>query len=442
MSKRTRDVPATIGLAIFLLLLLSALLGELPAGVTMLVLLLGGIGLYYLVTGLYSHADEDAIPKERHTHDGRLDAPPGVVLDDLFEDASHAHAGGVLRVRGPLAVPSHMAAQRLSQRMEGTGWTAILDEEGGGEHGVTLVPDELLTRPSRGHRRWVHPLLLGLTFVTTTWAGAAHSGAHVLADPALLLGGIPYSLPLLLILGAHEMGHYFAARCHGMSVSLPYFVPIPFGLGTFGAFISLRSPARTRKALFDMAVTGPLAGLPLAIPALLVGLPLSAVVAPAVDGTGAGGGLSLGSSLLLAALAKLSIGPMLTDAHAVQLHPLAFAGWLGLLLTALNLLPIGQLDGGHIADAMLGRRRGALVGTLALVTLFALGVFVWSGLLMWAFIIYFVAGRKGFTALDNITPLDGGRRALGVVAFVLLLVILLPVPHALWHGLGIHCPYL
>ena len=173
-----------------------------------------------------------------------------------------------------------------------------------------------------------------------------------------------------------------------------------------------------------------------------LGQALQAEMGPMQTGPAAGAGVSVGSSLLLVGLAKLSIGPSLTEAHRVILSPLAFAGWLGLLVTALNLLPIGQLDGGHIADAMLGRRRSALLGTLSLVTLLALGIFVWSGLLMWAFLIYFLAGRKGAAAIDNVTPLDGRRRALGVVTFALLIAILLPVPHALYSALGIHCPYL
>jgi membrane-associated protease RseP (regulator of RpoE activity) len=119
------------------------------------------------------------------------------------------------------------------------------------------------------------------------------------------------------------------------------------------------------------------------------------------------------------------------------LNPLAFAGWLGLLVTALNLLPIGQLDGGHIADAMFGRTRSAAIGTAALVGLVLLGLFVWSGLLTWALIVYFIAGAKGLPPLNDVSRIDGGRLAIGAFAFILV-----PVPHALYDALGIHCPYL
>jgi membrane-associated protease RseP (regulator of RpoE activity) len=139
---------------------------------------------------------------------------------------------------------------------------------------------------------------------------------------------------------------------------------------------------------------------------------------------------------------KLTLGEAVAEGHRLLLHPLAFAGWLGLLVTALNLLPIGQLDGGHIADAMFGRVRGAAIGTAALFGLVFLGLFVWSGLLTWALIVYFIAGRKGLPPLNDVSRMGVGRMAVGVFAFVLLFLILAPVPHRLYDALGIHCPYL
>jgi membrane-associated protease RseP (regulator of RpoE activity) len=285
-------------------------------------------------------------------------------------------------------------------------------------------------------------LLLVLTFLTTTWAGALHAGVNLLERPAEFATGLPYSLSLLVILGAHELGHYFAARLHGMSVTLPYFIPVPFGLGTFGAFIRLKSPAENRRALFDVAVAGPLAGLVFAIPALWIGLHYSQVVPTPQVAEEMHGGTSVTSSMLLALTARLSLGDAFLEGHHVLLHPLAFAGWLGLLVTALNLLPIGQLDGGHMADAMFGRATGAAISTVALFSLFLLGLFVWSGLLTWAFIVYFIAGSKGLPALNGVSRLSTGRLALGAFAFVLLFLILVPVPHRFYEALGIHCPYL
>jgi membrane-associated protease RseP (regulator of RpoE activity) len=182
----------------------------------------------------------------------------------------------------------------------------------------------------------------------------------------------------MAILGVHELGHYFMARRHGIRVTPPYFIPVPMALGTFGAFIQMRSPTEHRRALFDVAVAGPLAGLAVAVPALLIGLQTSSISSGdvPVSAMPTMGGTSVGSSVLFALLAKLSLGPSLEYGHMLQLSPLAFAGWLGLLVSALNLLPTGQLDGGHIAHAMFGFRIGNVVGTVAMWSLVLLAIFV------------------------------------------------------------------
>ena len=315
------------------------------------------------------------------------------------------------------------------------------DEKAGAA--IVLVPDaeEKMFR-ERPIRPWVHWLLFALTLLTTTWAGAAHQGVDLLREPARFAVGLPYALGLMAILGVHELGHYFTARKHGMRVTPPYFIPVPFSLGTFGAFIQMRSPAENRKALFDVAVAGPLAGLVVAIPALLIGLH-SSVVLTATSGAPAEHmiGVSAGSSLLFALLSKLMLGKVLGVGHVLRLSPLAFAGWLGLLVTALNLLPIGQLDGGHMARAMFGARMGHTISSVSLWLLFLLAIFVWPGLLMWAIIVFFIAGT-GTSPLEDVTSLTPWRRRLGYLTFAILVAILLPLPHALWQPAGIHCPYL
>ncbi len=217
----------------------------------------------------------------------------------------------------------------------------------------------------------------------------------------------------------------------------PYFIPVPFSLGTFGAFIRIKSLTPNRRALFDVAVAGPIAGLVFAIPALLIGLQWSTVLP---EGTAPNGmtGVSAGSSLLLALLAKLSLGTSLLQGHHLELHPLAFAGWLGLLVTALNLLPIGQLDGGHIAHAVFGSRISSGLSKVALAGLFALALFVWPWLISWAFIVYFIAGTHDSPAADDLTPVDLPRRILGLVTLVLLLLIIVPVPPSLYEVMGVH----
>jgi membrane-associated protease RseP (regulator of RpoE activity) len=153
------------------------------------------------------------------------------------------------------------------------------------------------------------------------------------------------------------------------------------------------------------------------------------------------GGSSVGSSVLFALLAKLSLGPTLEYGHLLRLSPLAFAGWLGLLVTALNLLPIGQLDGGHMSSAMFGRRTSGAIGSIAMWTLVLLAIFVWPGLTMWAILVFFIAGNS-VPPLNDLTPITPGRQWVGYATFGILALILAPLPHALWSAAGLHCPYL
>lgn len=350
---------------------------------------------------------------------GRLGAPPGVVRE---------HVGKV-------------AAEVLGRSPQ---VMVHVDAEGAP---YVLIPTQQLEQSLVGAVPRQRPLLnlalVAATLVTTTYAGATHQGVNLLQNPTAWTVGLPYALGLMLILGVHEMGHFLTARWHGVRVSLPYFIPIPFALGTFGAFISMPPLLKSRRQLFDIGVAGPLAGLVVAIPALAIGLQWSQVLP--VDPTSAGHmsqGVSVNASMLLALVSKLAIGDGLAQGHYLVLHPLAFAGWLGLMITALNLLPVGQLDGGHIAHALFGRARAGFIGKVALGGMVVLGLFVWPGLVTWALIVYFIAGRPGIPPLDDVTVLDGKRRAIGWLAYGLLAVILLPLPHALASTFGLHCPYL
>lgn len=434
-----RALGTLIVLFVFLLLVFS--LGHtgtaMGGGWAWLVLLIALVSLFLLVGGMSGHGRQG-----HHAKAPEALRPPDVDTADVFAPETERRVGAVTIREGRLLTTADDAMARLRERFGGTGWTPLLTPTEQGDPSLTLLPIALDRGEPTGHRYWLHALLFLGTLATTTWAGALHEGMNLLQEPGRFAAGLPYSLGLMIILGAHEMGHYIAARKHGMQVSLPYFIPVPFALGTFGAFISLRSSAPSRRALFDMAVSGPLAGLVFAVPALLIGLTMSTVSESAPTAMAMhDGGVNVGSSLLLATLANLSLGAGLTE-HVVLLHPLAFAGWLGLLVTALNLLPIGQLDGGHISDAMFGQRRSATIGTAALVALFGLGIFVWSGLLFWAFIVWFIAGRKGLPPLNDITPLGTGRIALGWLVLAILAAILIPVPHELFQSLGISCPYL
>ena len=366
---------------------------------------------------------------------------PDAVKEVMSVNLATEDVNGVRMFRGRLRLSAASAYDRLKRAFSGQS-VPLLQQDDELEAAVVLMPAPAeVRRADQPIRPWVHWLLFALTIVTTTWAGAAHQGVNLLRDPGRFSAGLPYSLGLLAILGVHELGHYFMARRHGIHVTPPYFIPVPMALGTFGAFIQMRSPVQDRRALFDVAVAGPLAGLAVAIPALLIGLRSSTVIPSSVPVEGMMGGTSVGSSVLFALVAKLSLGPTLEYGHVLQLSPLAFAGWLGLLVTALNLLPIGQLDGGHMSSAMFGRRTSGAIGSIAMWTLLLLAVFVWPGLMMWALLVFFIAGTS-VPPLNDLTPLTPNRQWIGYATFGILALILAPLPHALWSAAGLHCPYL
>lgn len=362
---------------------------------------------------------------------------------DIWKLTGKRQIGPAVLLDGELLKPAEDVFKLLASRFAGSEFQPTLQTNEFGRPTIMLIPRKLFAGKPYKNRPWLHLLLLIATIATTTYAGALHQGIDLSKEPSRIFAGLPYALALMLILGVHEMGHYLAARVHKMNVSLPYFIPAPLGVGTFGAFIQLREASPSRKALFDVGVAGPLAGLVVTVIALYFGLQYSELVSPAQQvEPAAHHGAEIGSSVLFAILAKVALGAEIGAGHQIVLHPLAFAGWLGLVVTALNLLPIGQLDGGHLADAMFGPRMGAAISSAGIMLLFALVFFVWSGLLMWAVIIYFMAGRKGIPPLNDLSELDWGRMAVGWFAFVLLLAILVPVPHVLYQDLGLHCPYL
>ena len=410
--------------------------GRLTGGLWFWLTLLVSFWLVWSIVG----TPEAAKPPEPQVRMLDENEEPGAVREVMNVQAALEEAG-VKIFRGKLLVSAAVAYEKLKASLHEKSIPMVQRDEKAGA-AILLLPESGSKPSDSPVRPWIHWLLLGLTLVTTTWAGAAHQGIDLLREPGQFAAGLPYALGLMAILGVHELGHYFTARKHGMRVTPPYFIPVPFALGTFGAFIQMRSPAENRRALFDVAVAGPLAGLVVAIPALLIGLRSSVVV------TSSGGlagehmiGTSVGSSVLFALLAKIALGKAIGVGHILRLSPLAFAGWLGLFVTALNLLPIGQLDGGHVARAMFGARIGQTISSVSLWSLFLLAIFVWPGLLMWAIIVFFIAGT-GAAPLEDITPLAPERRGLGYLTFAILIGILLPLPHAVWQAAGIHCPYL
>jgi membrane-associated protease RseP (regulator of RpoE activity) len=271
----------------------------------------------------------------------------------------------------------------------------------------------------------INLILFLVTLFTTTYAGALMEVGHPGRAFSQLHQGLSFSLTLLLILLCHEFGHYFMARKHGVEATLPYFIPAPSLIGTFGAVIKMRSPLYSKRSLLDIGAAGPLAGVVIAIPASVIGLQLSEI-RPV---SGMQGGISLGSSLLFSLLSRLSVGalPENTD---ILLHPMAFAGWIGLLVTMLNLLPVGQLDGGHVAYALLGRFWHRVGAYLVLPVLFILGVTAWQGWLIWCVLLLFLIGTKHPPTIDDHVPLDGRRKVIGWCALALFVLTFTPVPFA------------
>jgi membrane-associated protease RseP (regulator of RpoE activity) len=273
-----------------------------------------------------------------------------------------------------------------------------------------------------------HVALLLATLITLLLAGAIVHSDHpmsewrkVLARPPAWLDGLPYALSLLSILLAHEMGHYLACRRYGIAASLPFFLPGPPILGTFGAFIRIRSRIPDRNALFDVGIAGPLAGFLVAIPFLLYGMGESRIV-PAAEAPPAD--LALGFPLLFH-LAVPAFFPHLREGSVLLLSPYLTAAWVGMLATSLNLLPAGQLDGGHLCYA-LSRRTHARMSRLTVIAVILLGA-LHPAWLLWA-VALFLLGDRHPSLVDESTPITGGRRLLALLAALILLLSFIPVP--------------
>ena len=269
----------------------------------------------------------------------------------------------------------------------------------------------------------IHIVLFGATLLTTTLAGTFQAGGNPLSDPSALVLGLPFALTLLLILLSHEMGHYILARIHGVWASLPYFIPgPPFFVGTFGAFIRMKSAPANRAALFDIGAAGPWAGVVVAIPAVIIGLALSEVKPL---GPPSSGGIILGDSLLFSALITLVLD-VTPDEVRVILHPIALAGWFGLFVTFLNLLPVGQLDGGHVVYSLFGPAHGWVSRAFLLVIL-VLGFQGWQGWFVWVALLA-VLGIDHPPTADSVLSLDRKRTIYGWCTVGLFVLTFTAVP--------------
>ena len=271
----------------------------------------------------------------------------------------------------------------------------------------------------------VHWILFLLTIFTTLLSGAIMEGARVFSNPLEIVKGIPFSFTLLFILGTHEFGHYYYARKHKVDATLPYFIPAPpflFLIGTFGAFIKIKSPIYRKDALLQIGAAGPIAGFAIALPALVVGLLLSEVI----EKNEIQGALILGDSILMKIL-TWDTHPGLSKSQDIMLHPVAFAGWIGLLVTMLNLLPIGQLDGGHIAYAMLGEKQ-IIIGKLAFILLIPLS-FLSINWFIWAILLLILMRSVKHPPIQDIhVPLSYKDKQIGYACLIIFLLCFIPAP--------------
>ncbi len=331
---------------------------------------------------------------------------------------------------GRLLIDSMAAYDKLDAAFAPLDHLPILAAEG----------DRQVVRAVRGRinpppRSWLPNLvLLILTIFSLLFVGALSESADF-GSVLDLLRGLPYAVGVLLILGSHELGHYFAARYHKVSVTLPYFIPLPVpgSFGTLGAFIQLRQPMRNRRVLLDVGAAGPLIGLIVAIPILLIGLKTSPLLSSSVPLTDLfmlrtpTVSYAIEGNSILYALAKIVVfGHFVPDGlHDVFINQLAWAGWTGLLVTAINLIPVGQLDGGHIAYSLFGER--ARIVYLPLLVLLGVLSLFYEGWILWIFLLLLL-GRVYATPLDSITKLDRRRQIIAVVSLVMFVLVFMPLP--------------
>ncbi len=321
----------------------------------------------------------------------------------------------------------------LRKSLSEHGYIPILRYEKG-EHIIYIVK-----KPKRKEKPvWVNIVLFIATIITTTITGSIlYMGqsdiwsmpniADVFYFKNIVNGAALFAFPLMSILFIHEMGHYFISKKHGIKTSLPFFMPIPpifqsFNIGTFGALISSRDPMPNKKALFDIGISGPIAGFIVAIPVTIIGIATSEVVTMTEISSGE---IVLGNSFLFAFLSNMILN--IPPNAGINMSLTAFAGWVGLLITSINLLPAGQLDGGHIFRAVFGEKQ-KYIGWLAVI------IMIFTGWWFFAFIIIFLMGASHPPPLNDDTKLDNGRKLLFIVALIILILCFIPFPISTYAG--------
>ncbi len=353
---------------------------------------------------------------------------------------------------GQLLGDSEQAFDQLTELLKPYGLMPLFRNDQT-QHVILVVPTQAKPRPNK--LRW-NVVMFILTVFSVWLTGSLINNIYEKPNGIVqtVVGGLPFAVALLAILLAHEFGHYLMGRRRGVLVSLPYFIPFPLSpFGTMGAVIQMKEIPKNKRTLMDIGLAGPLSGLLVAVPVLLLGLWLSKVAPVSTADLQPGMGFTMeGNSLLYLGAKFLVFGKLLpapVDFNGlspfmywvryffsatpfpeggidVMLHPVAWAGWAGLLVTALNLIPAGQLDGGHLVYVLLGRERARMVLPFVLVALGFMGL-AWSGWWLWAGLIFFF-GRIYAEPLDAITPIDAPHKFMAVVGIIIFVLVFIPVP--------------
>lgn len=364
--------------------------------------------------------------------------------------------------RGQLRAKSEVAYQKITENIQakfGDRFLVIFQEDFNGKPLFVLVPNpqsqestdptaEAKTSPAPKQATFPSPseqlkalnkpvlaiALLAITLFTTTLIGAIRMAGvdrtALQSDPNLLLQGLPYALALMLIIGFHESAHFLTATFYKVQATLPYFIPFPEFIGTLGAFMQIRQPMPNRKILFDVSIAGPIAGFTIAIPVLIWGLAHSTVVDLPTDVSLLSiDALNPSFSFLLTLLSQISLPTPLGVNQGIDLHPVAVAGYIGLILTAFNLMPVGSLDGGHIVHAIFGQKMAATIGQITRFLFLFLAISQ-PDLLIWAVFLFLIPVIDS-PALNDVTELDNKRDLLGLMALLILVTIVIPAPKIL-----------
>ena len=336
-------------------------------------------------------------------------------LEDFMDIEEVERQVNYTLLKGRIREPLEEHIQAMKDLLSQLGYFASFEKKGE-KHIVRYgyVTHRVLKPP----KTWINLLLFIATIFTTLWAGSLHQGGNPFRNPFDLLLGIPFSISILLILGCHELGHYFTCKRFGVDATLPYFLPVPNPLlGTMGAVIRIRSIIPNRKALMWVGASGPIVGFILAIPVTIIGLKLSTV-------TVLKEGIGLGSSIMFWFLSKL-VYPHIPPGYDISLHSVAFAGWIGFFVTAMNLLPLGQLDGGHIIYALFKDYRKYI--TMGMIGFLAFLGFSWPGWWFWVALILILGMRHSRTQ-DEIMPLKKREKILALFALSVFILSFIPVP--------------